>query len=282
MRMRSACSFGPLFSFFVMGVMTGFMTRLPGARLLARLFVFCGLSVAGIRASIHLGIDLIYPALFMLKSQYEVLLALLFWNLANDLFNTRQSKRIFPLVTAGGVIGQILGSFITPLVVRSEPWIHQGPHQGCFPDFPAPVRRIAPRVFPGFFRWALAARFPLRRLICFIALTPFELSLTVAVASPRCPHNMFRPAGRCRLHLYYQTCSSLQYSEIGILSTNRMYAAAYGQQASCGNRSYTVQSWFECTRLGLSFIFRFQTGSHSMPPQYMLQLTKGCCRIATR
>jgi hypothetical protein len=57
----------------------------------------------------------------MLKSQYEVLLALLFWNLANDLFNTRQSKRLFPLITAGGVIGQILGSFATPLVAR---WLH--------------------------------------------------------------------------------------------------------------------------------------------------------------
>ena len=108
-------------TFFVMGVMTGFMTRLPGARLLARLFVFCGLSVACIRAIIPFGIDLVYPALFMLKSQYEVLLALLFWNLANDLFNTRQSKRLFPLITAGGVIGQILGSFATPLVAR---WLH--------------------------------------------------------------------------------------------------------------------------------------------------------------
>jgi hypothetical protein len=105
-------------TFFVMGIMTGFMTRLPGARLLARLFVFCGLSVAAIRAIIPFAIDLVYPALFMLKSQYEVLLALLFWNLANDLFNTRQSKRLFPLITAGGVIGQILGSFATPLVAR--------------------------------------------------------------------------------------------------------------------------------------------------------------------
>jgi hypothetical protein len=108
-------------TFFIMGVMTGFMTRMPGARLLSYLFIFCGLSVAGIRAIIPLGIDLIYPALFMLKSQYEVLLALLFWNLANDLFNTRQSKRLFPLITAGGVIGQILGSFATPLVAR---WLY--------------------------------------------------------------------------------------------------------------------------------------------------------------
>ena len=106
---------------FIMGAMTGFMTRLPGARLLARLFIFCGLSVAVIRAIIPFGIDLVYPILFMLKSQYEVLLALLFWNLANDLFNTRQSKRLFPLITAGGVIGQILGSFATPLVAR---WLH--------------------------------------------------------------------------------------------------------------------------------------------------------------
>lgn len=105
-------------TFFIMGVMTGFLTRLPGARLLSRLFIFCGLSMAGIRAIIPLGIDLIYPVLFMLKSQYEVLLALLFWNLANDLFNTRQSKRLFPLITAGGVVGQILGSFATPLVAR--------------------------------------------------------------------------------------------------------------------------------------------------------------------
>lgn len=108
-------------TFFVMGIMTGFMTRLPGARLLSRLFVFCGLTVAIIRVAIPFGVESIYPLLFMLKSQYEVLLALLFWNLANDLFNTRQSKRLFPLITAGGVVGQILGSFATPMVAR---WLH--------------------------------------------------------------------------------------------------------------------------------------------------------------
>ena len=105
-------------TFVVMGIIAGVMTRLPGARLLARLFVFCGLSVAAIRVTIPFGIELIYPLLFMLKSQFEVLLGLLFWNLANDLFNTRQSKRLFPLITAGGVIGQILGSFATPVVAR--------------------------------------------------------------------------------------------------------------------------------------------------------------------
>jgi len=106
-------------TFLIMGVMTGFIGRLSGARLLTYLFLFCGASVGAIRLIIPLGYDLIYPLLFMLKSQYEVLLALLFWNLANNLFNTRQSKRLFPLISAGGICGQILGSFSTPFIVRA-------------------------------------------------------------------------------------------------------------------------------------------------------------------
>jgi hypothetical protein len=56
--------------FFIMGAMTGIMVRFPGARILSYLFVFCGVSVAGIRFLIPFNIDLIYPALFMLKAQY--------------------------------------------------------------------------------------------------------------------------------------------------------------------------------------------------------------------
>jgi len=106
-------------TFLIMGVMTGIMGRLPGTRVLTYLFLFCGTSVAGLRFVIPLGFDLLYPALFVLKSQYEVLLGLVFWNLANDLFNTRQSKRLFPLITAGGVLGGIIGSFGTPFLVKA-------------------------------------------------------------------------------------------------------------------------------------------------------------------
>jgi len=105
--------------FLIMGAMTGLMVRFPGSRILSLLLVFCGISVAGIRFLIPFNIDIIYPALFMLKAQYEALLGLLFWNMANDLFNTRQSKRLFPLITAGGVIGTIIGSFGTPFLARA-------------------------------------------------------------------------------------------------------------------------------------------------------------------
>ena len=106
-------------TFFIMGVISGIMARLPGSRLLTYMLVFCGTSVAGLRFIVPLGFDLLYPVLFILKTQYEVLLGLVFWNLANDLFNTRQSKRLFPLITAGGVLGGVIGSFATPFLART-------------------------------------------------------------------------------------------------------------------------------------------------------------------
>jgi len=105
-------------TFVITGVLTAFMGKLPGARLLTYVFIFCGFSVTLIRILIPFGFELLYPLLFMLKSQFELLQAMLFWNICNDVFNTRQSKRLFPLLTAGGVIGLILGSFGTPYFAK--------------------------------------------------------------------------------------------------------------------------------------------------------------------
>ncbi len=106
-------------TFFVTGFLTSFLNRISGARLLSYVFVASGIIVTVIRLMIPLGFDLLYPVLFMLKSQFELLQAMLFWNMCNDLFNTRQSKRLFPLLTAGGVLGLILGSFATPYFAKT-------------------------------------------------------------------------------------------------------------------------------------------------------------------
>jgi len=106
-------------TFFVMAFLTGLMAKIPGSRMLSYFLLFCGTSVALLRFVVPLGFTIIYPVLYILKAQYEVLLALMFWNLANDLFNTRQSKRLFPLITAGGVVGGIIGSFATPPLARA-------------------------------------------------------------------------------------------------------------------------------------------------------------------
>jgi ATP/ADP translocase len=105
-------------TFIIMGMMTGVMAKTPSGRLLFYVLTWCGVSIACLRLVIPFGFDLIYPILYVLKSQYEVMLGLLFWDLSNDLFNTRQSKRLFPLLTAGGVIGGMTGSFCTPTLAR--------------------------------------------------------------------------------------------------------------------------------------------------------------------
>jgi hypothetical protein len=105
-------------TFILMGFMAGVMRKVSSAKLLALTLMTCGSMVAVLRLPVYFHIDYVYPVLFLLKAQFEALFALLFWNLANDLFNTRQSKRIFPLIAAGGVMGAIIGSFGTPQLAK--------------------------------------------------------------------------------------------------------------------------------------------------------------------
>ena len=103
----------------ITGFLTTFLSRISGARLLSYIFLISGSIALLIRMLIPAGFDLLYPILFMVKSQFELIQALLFWNMCNDLYNTRQSKRLFPLLTAGGVMGLILGSFATPYFAKN-------------------------------------------------------------------------------------------------------------------------------------------------------------------
>ncbi len=107
-----------LVTFFVFSFLGNTLSRTRGDRMMTRSLLACGLVVGLFRFAIPLNLEMIYPLLYILKTQLDVLLTFIFWNLANDLFGTRQSKRLFPLITAGGIIGGIAGSFITPLIAR--------------------------------------------------------------------------------------------------------------------------------------------------------------------
>lgn len=101
-------------AFFSMGALMGLMIRYPSGRLLRDMMICFGVMLALLRIVVGMEISLVYPLLFLLRSQVQVLNAMVFWNLANDLFNTRQSKRLFPLVSAAGMLGGILASAGTP------------------------------------------------------------------------------------------------------------------------------------------------------------------------
>ena len=109
----------PIITLVVLARLSNLMNRVSGYRILGWCLVFCGVSASAFRALIPLETGIIYPVLFVMKVQFETILGILFWNLANDLFNLRQSKRLFPLITAGGVVGDISGSVFTPVLAQA-------------------------------------------------------------------------------------------------------------------------------------------------------------------
>src|ERR687887_784882 len=91
---------------------------LPVALLLPATLVLLVLSVVGWR----LGLWLTHAAwlAFGLLCWLRVLMVLtnlVFWGLAERLFNVRQGKRLFSLIGSGELAASILGGFATPLVV---------------------------------------------------------------------------------------------------------------------------------------------------------------------
>ncbi len=55
----------------------------------------------------------VYFALYIAQHVFFVLLPLAFWLLCSDLFDIRQAKRLFVLITASGLIGTLLGNALT-------------------------------------------------------------------------------------------------------------------------------------------------------------------------
>lgn len=57
--------------------------------------------------------SIVYPALYQLMGLLDAIQLVYLWNIAGDLFDARQGKRIFPLITAAQVLGTTVGSFLT-------------------------------------------------------------------------------------------------------------------------------------------------------------------------
>ncbi len=102
-----------ILTFFVMNAVGALMERFRTIRVFTGLLLFFALLVGVIRGLLPLNIALLYPILFILKSQAVETLPVLYWDILNDLFTTRQSKRLFALITAGGILGTTLGSIMT-------------------------------------------------------------------------------------------------------------------------------------------------------------------------
>src|SRR5690349_22712036 len=65
------------------------------------------------RAALELGTSWIYAALWLVRNIAQSTLVLAVWGLAGLVADTRQAKRYFPLIGAGGVMGLVVGGLAT-------------------------------------------------------------------------------------------------------------------------------------------------------------------------
>lgn len=58
-----------------------------------------------------------YPVLYVWVGMYGVIATTQVWTLANDLFTTREAKRVFGVIGSGGIVGAISGGMLTRFLV---------------------------------------------------------------------------------------------------------------------------------------------------------------------
>ncbi|RMG16907.1 MAG: MFS transporter [Deltaproteobacteria bacterium] len=70
------------------------------------------------RLALYRGLPLTYPALYVLVEVMGSMLVIQFWTFANALHNTREAKRLFGVIGAGGVLANIVVGFGSAAIVR--------------------------------------------------------------------------------------------------------------------------------------------------------------------
>lgn len=113
-----------LLGLFALGAslaITGLMGRIDVARLYTMLPLLLGFFLAGERLIILINAPWIFAAIWIMMNIINSLLGLLTWGLAGTSCDTRQAKRLFPLFSAGAILGTVIGGLVTPLLAA---WLH--------------------------------------------------------------------------------------------------------------------------------------------------------------
>ena len=70
------------------------------------------------RAAILLRLPVLYPVLWLTINGAGMILGTFVWNIAGEVCDTRQAKRLFPLFTSAGILGSVIGNAVTGLIAR--------------------------------------------------------------------------------------------------------------------------------------------------------------------
>ena len=108
-----------LLTFVIFGIADRLGRRFRDHHLLTGFLVFYAVSSGVLFLMVKADISIAYPILYQLLYLLDAILLVYLWNIAGDLFDARQGKRIFPLITAGQVLGTTIGSFGTQPFTRT-------------------------------------------------------------------------------------------------------------------------------------------------------------------
>ena len=103
----------PMITLFLLEKLSSIKPHLSAYKRLFYLLMGCGIISVFMWTLLFVEGRFLYPLLFVMKVQFETLLSVFFWNLGNELFNFHQSKRLFPFITIGGVLGDMGGNLLT-------------------------------------------------------------------------------------------------------------------------------------------------------------------------
>src|SRR5215207_9684131 len=78
---------------------------------------FIGLLILA-RIAILFPFTFLYPVLWLTINGMSMILGTFVWNLAGEVCDARQAKRLFPLFTSAGILGSVLGNAMTGGVAR--------------------------------------------------------------------------------------------------------------------------------------------------------------------
>jgi hypothetical protein len=116
-----------LLSLFVSAVYIQFADRIPRVRLMKILLAGMGVTYLFVGAFFALatytqamdglgralGMEdaraLLYPLLYLIRSQQVIIFPIAFWNLANNLYSMSEARNVFPMLASGDMLGGLVG-----------------------------------------------------------------------------------------------------------------------------------------------------------------------------
>jgi hypothetical protein len=105
-------------SFFVALTYTACLGRFAKRGFFAALLAALALALLAERAAILLDLRALYPIVWLTVNIIGVLLVTLAWNVAGEVCDTRQAKRLFPIFVSAGIFGAFAGNLITGPAAR--------------------------------------------------------------------------------------------------------------------------------------------------------------------